>query len=66
MYEEIKEKLDEAGEVMIAMDSGEKHEIHAHNTEFLDDKKLLKVDESEKIHWFSGEKIERYWIHKEF
>ncbi|MDY6788492.1 MAG: hypothetical protein SVV03_00870 [Candidatus Nanohaloarchaea archaeon] len=66
MYENVKQKLKEAGEVMVLMDSGEEHELHLHNIKFLDDRKMFKVDAADEIHWLSGEKVERYWIHKEF
>lgn len=66
MYERLKSAVDEYGEVMIQTDSGEEHEIHKHNSEFLDDSGLVKVDAADEIHWLNLEKVERYYIHKDF
>jgi hypothetical protein len=66
MYERLKQAVNEYGEVMIQTDSGEEHELHKHNSEFLDDSGLVKVDADDRIHWLNLEKVERYWIHKEF
>ncbi len=66
MYEAVKKKLKRAGEVMVLMDSGEQHELHLHNADFQDDDHVIKVDADNEIHWLAGDKIERYWIHKDF
>ncbi len=61
----MKEALEENGELMIRTDSGEDRELHLHNTDFQDDG-MVRVDADDEIHWFNPEKIERYWIHKDF
>jgi hypothetical protein len=66
MYDNVKQKLHDAGEVMVLMDSGEEHELHLHNATFNDQDQLIKVDAADEIHWIAGDKIERYWIHKDF
>jgi len=65
MFEQLQDALDENGELMIRLDSGEDRELHLHNTEFLDSG-LIKVDADDEIHWVNPEKVERYWIHKDF
>ncbi|MDY6774395.1 MAG: hypothetical protein SVS85_04295 [Candidatus Nanohaloarchaea archaeon] len=65
MYEELKEAVEEKGEVMIRTDSGEDRELHKHNTDFQDDG-MIRVDADDEVHWLNAEKIERYWIHKDF
>lgn len=65
MYERLKEALQEYGELMIKLDSGEEAELHLHNTEFIEDN-MIKVDADDEIHWFDANKIERYWIHFDF
>jgi hypothetical protein len=65
MYERIEEALQEYGELMIRLDSGEEAELHLHNTEFLEDS-VIKVDADDEVHWFNAEKVERYWIHYDF
>lgn len=65
MFEELQNAVNEFGEVMIRTDSGEDHELHKHNAEFLDSG-LIKIDADDEIHWFNPEKVERYWIHKDF
>ncbi len=66
MFEHVKAKLQEAGEVMIFTDAGEQHELHSHNVTFHDDSRLIEVDTAEEVHWLDGDKIERFWIHREF
>lgn len=65
MFERLQKAVDEKGEVMIKMDSGEDHELHKHNAEFLNSG-LIRVDADDKIHWLNPDKVERYWIHKDF
>ncbi len=65
MYDRLKKALNEYGEIMIKLDSGEEAELHLHNTEFIEDN-LIKVDADDEIHWFDANKIERYWIHFDF
>lgn len=64
MFERLKQAVDEKGEVMVRMDSGEDHELHKHNTTFKDG--IIRVDADDEIHWLNAEKVERYWIHKDF
>lgn len=66
MYERLKEAVDSYGEVMIRTDSGEEHELHKHNSEFLDEQGLVKVEADDRTHWLNLEKVERYWIHEDF
>lgn len=65
MFDELERAVEEKGEIMILTDSGEEHELHKHNTEFQGNG-LIKVDADDEIHWVNGDKVERYWIHKEF
>ncbi|MFT4892905.1 MAG: hypothetical protein ACI8Z7_000694 [Candidatus Nanohaloarchaea archaeon] len=65
MFDRLQKAVDEKGEVMIRTDSGEDHELHKHNTEFLSSG-LIKVDADDRIHWLNPEKVERYWIHEDF
>jgi hypothetical protein len=65
MYDILKQALEENGEIMVKTDSGEERELHLHNVEFLDNG-LIKIDANDEIHWFNAEKVERYWIHKDF
>jgi len=65
IYDTLRDALHENGELMIRLDSGEDRELHLHNAEFLDNG-MIKVDADDEIHWFNPEKVERYWIHKDF
>lgn len=65
MFDTLQDALDENGEIMIRTDSGEDRELHLHNAEFLDNG-TIKVDADDEIHWLNPEKVERYWIHKDF
>jgi hypothetical protein len=66
MYEFIRDKTREAGELMVRTESGKEHELHRHNTTFHDDTRMVEVDADDKIHWLNGDNVERAWIHKEF
>lgn len=66
MYEAVKTKLKEAGELMVWMDSGVEHELHLHNVTFNDEDHVFKIDAADEIHWIDGDAIERYWLHKDF
>jgi hypothetical protein len=65
MYNRIKDKLQETGELMIQTDSGEERALHLHNVEFLDEP-IAKVETGDQRHWINLDKVERYWLHREF
>lgn len=65
MYAQLKDALEKNGEVMVLTDAGEEHELHLHNVTFKEEP-IIKVDASDTVHWLNADKIERYWIHKEF
>lgn len=65
MFDELEQAVEEKGEIMIMTDSGEERELHKHNTEFQENG-VIKVDGDDEIHWLNAEKVERYWIHKDF
>jgi len=65
MYQRIKEKLQETGELMILTDSGQERELHLHNVEFKEEP-IAKVEGGEGAHWINLNKVEEYWIHQEF
>ena len=66
MFSRLRDAVDDFGEVMLLTDSGEEHELHKHNSEFIEEKGLVKIDAADEIHWLDLEKVERYWIHKNF
>jgi hypothetical protein len=49
MYERLDNGLDDNGTVIIRMTSGAKHELHLHNTRFVDDP-WVKVDGDDEIY----------------
>lgn len=65
MYDVLKNKLEETGELMIQLDSGKEAELHLHNTDFVNNN-LIKVDADDEVHWFNADKVERFWIHYDF
>jgi len=65
MYQRIKEKLQETGELMILTDSGEERELHLHNVEFKEEP-IAEIEGGEGTHWINLNKVEEYWIHQEF
>ncbi|WEL19233.1 hypothetical protein [Candidatus Nanohalococcus occultus] len=66
MLEQLKNAVESYGEVMVRTDSGEERELHKHNSDFHEDKGVIEVDADDKIHWLVAEKVERYYIHKDF
>lgn len=50
---------------MIQTDSGEERELHLHNVEFLEEP-IAKVEGGEGTHWINLDKVESYWLHREF
>ena len=65
MYNRIKQALEEYGELMLMMDSGDVRELHLHNTNFLDEP-MARIDTGDEKHWVDLSKVERYWIHYDF
>lgn len=65
MYERLEQALEENGEIMIQLDSGEEAELHLHNVEFVGEP-FVKVEADNETIWFNAEKVESYWIHEDF
>ncbi|MEX1112626.1 MAG: hypothetical protein WEC84_04130 [Candidatus Andersenbacteria bacterium] len=65
MYEYIKSKLQQAGEVMIKSTEGQMFELHLHNTSFDDARRMIEIDAGTEVYWINGEEIAYAWIHKE-
>jgi hypothetical protein len=64
-YENIKNCLDQNGEVMIRLDNNESIELHKHNVRFEDNSKEIVIDAGTETFWIGAEKVSYYWIHKE-
>lgn len=65
MFERLEALVEENGEVMIRLDSGEEAELHKHNVEFAAPP-MVKVTTADAIHWFNADKVEAAWIHFDF
>ena len=63
-YESIKDSVENNGEVMIRLSSGEDLELHKHNVKFDDNTKEIIVDAATEIYWITAENIVYHWIHK--
>ena len=64
-YENIKNCLDQNGEVMIRLDNNESIELHKHNVRFDDNSKEIFIDAGTENFWIAADKVSYYWIHKE-
>jgi hypothetical protein len=64
-YEALKTSVAKNGEVMIRLDTGEKIELHIHNTKFNDATKEVIVDASSETYFIGVDRVSYYWIHKE-
>ncbi len=64
-YNSLKRALEEYGEVMIRIETGEKIELHKHNVKFNDSSKEIIVDAAKDTYWIDCDKVSYYWIHKE-
>jgi hypothetical protein len=64
-YESIKDSVENNGEVMIRLGSGEELELHKHNVKFDDNTKEIIVDAGAETYWITAENIMYHWIHRE-
>jgi hypothetical protein len=64
MYAHVKEKLKEAGELMIKISDGQTFELHLHNTTFHDKDKVIELDASSETYWINGHEVVYTWIHR--
>jgi len=61
--QKLQQLVEEKGELMVMSDSGEKFELHKHNTKFDDSSDLVEVDGGTKKFWLIPSKIAYYWTH---
>jgi hypothetical protein len=64
-YKALKASVAKNGEVMVRLDTGEKIELHIHNTKFEDSTEEIVVDAAAETYWIGADRISYYWIHKE-
>lgn len=63
-FERLRTAIDEKGEVMVRMASGDELELHKHNVS-VDEAPWLEVGGDEETHWLNAQHVEHYWIHDE-
>lgn len=63
-FERLEAAVEEKGEVMVKMASGDELELHKHNVD-VDEAPWLEIGGDEETHWLNAEAVERYWIHDE-
>ena len=64
IYELVKERVLNDGELMVKTETGDTFELHRHNTEWDDENGIIKINGSDETIWIVGEKIEQWWIHR--
>jgi hypothetical protein len=64
-FEAVKTSLDQNGELLIRLDTGEKMELHKHNVSFEKTTEEIVIDGGTDIYWIAADRISYYWIHKE-
>lgn len=64
-YGALKTSVAKNGEVMVRLDTGEKIELHIHNTRFEDSIKETVVEAAIGTYWIAADRLSYYWIHKE-
>ena len=64
-FESLKDRVENDGEVMIRLGSGEEIELHKHNVKFDDNTKEIIVDGGTETYWIPVESVSYYWIHRE-
>ena len=64
-FESLKSSVEQNGEVMVKLDTGEKIELHKHNVKFDDSTKEIIVDAATETYWIPAERVAYYWIHRE-
>jgi hypothetical protein len=50
-YEALKTRLDQNGELLIRLDTGEKMEFHKHNVKFEDAMEEIVIDSGTETYW---------------
>lgn len=65
MHTRLESALDEYGELMIRLASGEEGELHLHNVEF-EEEPYIKVEGEDAERWINTALVESYWIHDEY
>ena len=63
LVDDVEEKLEEHGEVIIRMDSDKEYELHLGNTEIEDDR--IYIDAITREYYLDASKIESYYVHYE-
>ena len=56
-YENIKNFLDQNGEVMIRLDNNQSIELHKHNVKFDDSSKEIIIDAGTETFWIGADKV---------
>jgi hypothetical protein len=64
-FEALKTSVEQNGEVLIRLDTGEKMELHKHNVKFENDTEEIVIDAGTETFWIGADRISYYWIHKE-
>ena len=64
MYNVVKNKLKETGELMIKVSDGQTFELHLHNVKFHDRERLIELDAGAETYWINGDDIVYMWIHR--
>ena len=64
MYEQIKDKLTQAGELMIKVSDGQTFELHLHNTKFDDANKMIELDAGTETYWINADQVVYMWVHR--
>lgn len=62
MFERLETMVEQYGEVMVEMASGQSFELHRHNTSFKTPP-MIMVNAISEVHWFDADEVESYWIH---
>ena len=63
-YEALKTSLEQNGELLIRLDTGEKMELHKHNVKFVESTEEIVIDSGTETFWIGADRISYYWIHK--
>lgn len=62
-YGDVKAELENAGEIIITMDSGERYELHLWDCEFIDTSKQIRVTTPSGYHFLQGDAVEDIEVH---
>lgn len=62
-FDNVQAELEEVGEIIVTMESGERYELHLWDTIFQEEAETIRVETAEGYHLLDGGAVENIEIH---